>query len=54
MDDLEIAMNAIQKLRESFIDWETIEKAIDEVKNNEGDDAWVRHQENSIKNYYSA
>jgi hypothetical protein len=54
MTDLEIALEALMKLREQFIDWETIEKAIEEGKNNEAEDAWIHEQECKIKNYYSA
>lgn len=52
--DTEQVMEIIQKLRDDFVDWETIETAIQNVKENEAEDAWVRDQEAKIRNYYSA
>jgi len=48
LEDLEYAINYIEELREKMIDWNTIEKAIEEVKVSEGEqqeqnmlgDAW--------------
>lgn len=59
MSDLEYeefrkVMEAIQQFRDEFIEWEIIKSAVAQVEENEGEDAYVRHCEAAIRNYYSA
>lgn len=50
----EIVMDAIQKIREGGVEWSTIKRAIQNVEDNENEEAGVRDAERKIINHYSA
>jgi hypothetical protein len=54
MEKLEYVMYHIEQLRSDGIEWDVIKRAVQNVEDNEAEEAGVRDAERKIEGHYSA